>query len=84
MVKIRLARTGRAHDAFYRVVAADSRYSKDGRYLEQVGYYDPQKGVENAVIDEEIALKWLKAGAQYSDSVKAILTAKGLIAKAKK
>ena len=82
-VKIRLARAGRHETAFYRIVAADSRYSKDGRYLEQVGYYDPQKGKEGAVINEEIAIKWLNSGAQFSDTIKAIFTAKGLIAKAK-
>jgi|GEM_PF-620177 ribosomal protein S16 len=82
-VKIRLARAGRHETAFYRIVAADSRYSKDGRYLEQIGYYDPQKDKKGAVINEEIALKWLNNGAQYSDTVKAILTAKGLLVKAK-
>lgn len=82
-VKIRLARAGRHETAFYRIVAADSRYSKDGRYLEQVGYYDPQKGKEGAVIDEAIAIKWLNSGAQYSDTMKAIFAAKGLLVKAK-
>lgn len=84
MVKIRLARTGRTHDAFYRIVAADQRYQKDGRYLEQIGYYDPDKGLENAVIDEELAIKWIKNGAQFSDTVKAIFKQKGIIEKAKK
>jgi len=82
-VKIRLARAGRHETAFYRIVAADSRYSKDGRYLEQVGYYDPQKGKEGAVIDEAIAIKWLNSGAQYSDTMKAIFATKGLLVKAK-
>lgn len=84
MVKIRLARAGRTHDAFYRIVAADQKYSKDGRYLEQIGYYDPDKGLENANIDEELAIKWIKNGAQFSDTVKAIFKAKGVIEKAKK
>lgn len=82
-VKIRLARAGRHEAPFYRIVAADSRYSKDGRYLEQVGYYDPQKGKENAVIYEDIAIKWINTGAQLSDTVKAILGQKGVLAKAK-
>lgn len=82
-VKIRLARTGRHESAFYRVVAADSRYSKDGRYLEQIGYYDPRKTKADAVINEEIAIKWLNTGAQYSDTIKAIFLAKGILAKAK-
>ena len=57
-VKIRLTRIGRHKDPFFRIVAADSRYARDGRYIEQIGYFDPEKGVENAVIDEELALKW--------------------------
>ena len=49
-VKIRLTREGRHEKPFYRIVAADSRYTRDGRYIEQVGYYDPAKGIENAVV----------------------------------
>lgn len=82
-VKIRLARAGRHQDAFYRIVAADSRYSKDGRYLEQVGYYNPQLDKKEATIFEEKAIKWLNDGAQYSDTIKAIFTAKGIFVKAK-
>ncbi len=82
-VKIRLARAGRHEDPFYRIVAADSRYAKDGRYLEQVGYYDPQKGKEGAVIYEDVAIKWINNGAQFSDTVKAILSKQGILAKAK-
>lgn len=82
-VKIRLTREGRHEKPFYRIVAADSRYTRDGRYIEQVGYYDPAKGIENAVVYEEIALKWLNTGAQYSGTVKAILTSKKLVEKAK-
>lgn len=82
-VKIRLTRTGRHEKPFYRIVAADSRYCRDGRYIEQVGYYDPAKGIASAVINEEIALKWLNTGAQYSGTVKSILSSKGLIEKAK-
>ena len=81
-VKLRLTRIGRHKDPFYRIVAADSRYARDGRIIEQIGYFDPQKGVENAVIDEEKALNWLGLGAQPSDTVKAILSRKGLIKKA--
>ena len=82
-VKIRLARAGRHESPFYRIVAADSRYSKDGRYLEQVGYYDPQKGKQGAVIFEDVAIKWINNGAQFSDTVKAILNQQGILAKAK-
>ena len=80
-VKIRLTRIGRHKDPFFRIVAADSRFARDGRYIEQIGYFDPDKGVENAVIDEELALKWLDLGATPSDTVKAIFNRKGLLAK---
>lgn len=80
-VKIRLTKIGRHKDPFYRIVAADSRYARDGRYIEQIGYFDPDKGVENAVVDEELALKWLEKGAQPSDTVKSIFSKKGVIAK---
>ncbi|MBR2505878.1 MAG: 30S ribosomal protein S16 [Bacilli bacterium] len=80
-VKIRLTKIGRHKDPFYRIVAADSRYARDGRYIEQIGYFDPDKGVENAVINEELALKWLEKGAQPSDTVKSIFSKKGVIAK---
>ena len=80
-VKIRLTRIGRHKDPFYRIVAADSRFARDGRYIEQIGYFDPEKGVEEAVIDEELALKWLDKGATPSDTVKAIFNCKGINAK---
>ena len=80
-VKIRLTRIGRHKDPFFRIVAADSRYARDGRYIEQIGYFDPEKGVENAVIDEELALKWLEKGATPSDTVKAMFSRKGILAK---
>ena len=59
-VKIRLTRIGRHKDPFFRVVAADSHFARDGRIIEQIGYYDPAKGIENAVINEELALKWFR------------------------
>lgn len=80
-VKLRLTKIGRHKDPFYRVVAADSRDARDGRCVEQIGYFDPDKGVENAVINEELALKWLGLGAQPSDTVRAILSKKGILAK---
>lgn len=80
-VKIRLTRIGRHKDPFYRIVAADSRFSRDGRYIEQIGLYDPAKGVENAEINEELALKWLKQGATPSDSIRAMFNRKGIMAK---
>lgn len=80
-VKIRLTRIGRHKDPFFRIVAADSRFARDGRYIEQIGYFDPDKGIENAVIDEELAMKWLDLGATPSDTVKAMFNRKGLLAK---
>ncbi len=81
-VKIRLTRIGRHKDPIYRIVAADSRFARDGRYIEQIGLYNPNKGVEGAEINEELALKWLAAGATPSDSVRAMFNRKGLNAKA--
>ncbi len=80
-VKLRLTRIGRHDDPFYRIVAADSRFARDGRCIEQIGYFDPNKGVENAVVDEEKALAWLAKGAMPSDTVRSILSRKGIIAK---
>ena len=69
-VKIRLTRIGRHEDPFYRIVAADSHCARDGRIIEQIGTYDPSKGIEEANIDEALALKWLGNGAIPSDSVR--------------
>lgn len=80
-VKIRLTRIGRHKDPIYRIVASDHKFARDGRYIEHLGYYDPSKGIENATINEERVLAWLDNGAQYSDTIKAILSKKGLIEK---
>ena len=80
-VKIRLTRIGRHKDAIYRVVVADSRSARDGRYVEQIGFYNPALGEESATINEEAALKWLTRGAQPSDSIRTLFTKKGLIEK---
>ncbi|MCQ2798870.1 MAG: 30S ribosomal protein S16 [Bacilli bacterium] len=80
-VKIRLTRIGRHKDPFFRVVASDSRVARDGGCIEQIGTYDPAKGVENADINEELALKWLNNGAIPSESVRAMLSSKGIMAK---
>ena len=80
-VKLRLTRIGRHKDPFYRIVAADSRFARDGRYIEQIGTYDPAKGDAAAEINEELALKWLNNGALPSDSVRSMLAAKGIMAK---
>ncbi len=80
-VKIRLTRIGRHKDPFFRIVAADSRSPRDGRIIEQIGTYDPALGVSAANIDEEKALKWLRSGAIPSDSVRAMLSDKGIMQK---
>ncbi len=80
-VKIRLTRIGRHKTSIYRVVVADSRFARDGRYIEQIGFYDPAKGEENAEINEELALKWLKNGATPSESIRTLFSRKGIMEK---
>ena len=82
-VKLRLKRMGSKAKPFYRIVAADSRSPRDGRFIETVGTYDPVKKEESITIDEEKALKWLNNGAQPTDTVKNLLTKKGIWAKYK-
>ena len=81
MVKIRLARTGRHNDPSYRIVVADSHYARDGRNIATIGVYDPAKGIEGAEINEALALQWLNNGAAPTDTVRAILSAKGILSK---
>ncbi|MDO5330618.1 MAG: 30S ribosomal protein S16 [Bacillota bacterium] len=80
-VKIRLTRIGRHKDPFYRIVAADSRFARDGRYIEQIGTFDPSVKENGANINEELALKWLNLGAQPSDSVRTLFSQKGIMSK---
>ena len=80
-VKLRLKRMGSKQKPFYRIVAADSRFPRDGRFIETVGTYDPTKEDADVKIDEEIALKWLNNGAQPTDTVKSLLSKKGIMAK---
>ena len=72
-VKIRLRRMGGKKAPFYRVVVADSRYPRDGRFIEEVGYYDPTKEPVEVKIDAEKVQKWISNGAQPTDTVKALL-----------
>lgn len=72
-VKIRLRRMGAKKAPFYRIVVADSRYPRDGRFIEEVGYYDPTKDPVVVKIDEEKAKKWIANGAQPTDTVKELL-----------
>lgn len=80
-VKLRLKRAGAKRNPFYRIVAADSRAPRDGRFIEIIGYYDPTKQPAEVKIDEEKALKWLGHGAQPSDTVRNLLSKEGLIKK---
>ncbi|HHX52848.1 MAG TPA: 30S ribosomal protein S16 [Erysipelothrix sp.] len=80
-VKLRLKRMGAKRNPFYRIVAADSRAPRDGRFIEIIGYYDPTKQPAEVKIDEELALKWLGVGAQPSDTVRNLLSKQGIIKK---
>ncbi len=80
-VRIRLQRHGRKKRPFYRLVAADARAQRDGVFLERLGHYDPLTDPADIVIDEEKALKWLRRGAQPSDTAKRLLSKRGIIMK---
>ena len=72
-VKIRLRRMGAKKAPFYRVVVADSRSPRDGRFIEEIGYYDPTKTPSVIKIDTEKADKWIKNGAQPTETVKKLI-----------
>ena len=78
-VKIRLRRLGAKRAPFYRVVVADSRYPRDGRFIEEIGYYDPTKDPADVKIDADRAKKWIANGAQPTDTVKALLKKNGVL-----
>lgn len=80
-VKIRLKRMGMKKHPFYRVVVADERSPRDGRFIEQIGTYDPMQQPAEINIDNEKAAKWLKNGAQPTDTVRALLQKTGVIEK---
>ena len=77
-VKIRLRRMGAKKAPFYRVVVADSRYPRDGRFIEEIGYYNPMTNPAEINIDTEKATKWLNNGAQPTETVKALLKKNGI------
>ncbi|MCL1983561.1 MAG: 30S ribosomal protein S16 [Clostridiales bacterium] len=79
MVKIRLKRMGAHKKPFYRIVVADSRSPRDGRFIEEIGYYNPLTDPADIKIDEEKAKKWLDTGAQATDTVRSLLKKKGVI-----
>ena len=78
-VKIRLRRMGYKKHPFYRVIVADSRSPRDGRFIEEIGTYDPNQEPSVVKIDEEAAKKWIANGAQPTDTVKALLKKNGVI-----
>ena len=78
-VKIRLRRMGAKKAPFYRIVVADSRYPRDGRFIEEVGYYDPTKEPSVIKVDEEKAKKWISNGAQPTETVKSLLKKSGIV-----
>ena len=77
-VKMRLKRMGQKKAPFYSVIVADSRSPRDGRFIEEVGYYDPTKDPSVIKIDEELAKKWLSQGAQPTDTVAKLLKIAGI------
>ena len=79
MVKIRLRRMGAKKAPFYRIVVADSRSPRDGRFIEEVGYYNPMTNPADIKVEEEKVQKWLQNGAQPTETVKSLLTKTGII-----
>ena len=80
-VKIRLKRMGAKKSPFYRIVVADSRFPRDGRFIETIGHYDSTKQPAVVDIDEAKALAWLDNGAQPTDTVKSLFSKQGLLKK---
>lgn len=80
-VKLRLKRMGGKQKPFYRIVAADSRSPRDGRFIEVIGTYNPIKKPAEISVNEELAMKWLQTGAQPTDTVRALLSKEGIMAK---
>ena len=79
MVKIRLRRLGAKKAPFYRIVVADSRYPRDGRFIEEIGTYNPLSDPAEIKIDSERAQQWIKNGAQPTDTVRALLKKTGVL-----
>ena len=77
-VKIRLKRMGKKKAPFYRIIVADSRSPRDGRFIEEIGTYDPTKNPTEYRVNEELAKKWLADGAQPTDTVSRIFKAAGI------
>lgn len=82
-VKIRLSRVGAKKKPFYRIVVADSRSPRDGRFIEIIGTYNPLDEPLSAKIDEEKAIYWMKNGAQLTEKIHGLFSKSGLLEKAK-
>lgn len=80
-VKLRLRRMGAKKNPFYRIVAADSRSPRDGRFIEIVGTYDPKTNPATVTLKEEEIMKWLNDGAQPTDTVRSVLSKAGIMKK---
>lgn len=80
-VALRLKRIGAHKNPHYRLVAADERFRRDGRFLEELGYYNPQTEPATVNFDEERVIKWLSQGAQPSDTVRGLLRQEGILKK---
>ena len=78
-VKIRLKRMGMKKHPFYRIVVADGRSPRDGRFIEEIGYYDPMKQPAEIKVNNEKAVEWMKNGAQPTDTVRILLKKSGAI-----
>ena len=78
-VKIRLRRMGAKKAPFYRVIVADERSPRDGKFIDEIGYYNPLKNPAEVKIDEARAQKWLNDGAQPTETVKSILKKSGIV-----
>ena len=79
MVKIRLRRMGAKKAPFYRIVVADGRFPRDGRFIEEIGYYNPMTNPAEIKVDADKAKDWLKKGAQPTDTVKSLLKKSGIV-----
>lgn len=81
MLKLRLTRMGATKAPFYRIVAMDSRKARDGKYIDQIGFYNPVSEPKQIVIDADKAREWLANGAQPTDTVMGLLVSQGIVEK---
>jgi len=81
MVKIRLKRLGQKKSPFYRIVVADSRYPRNGRFIEELGYYNPMTNPAEFKVDAEKANAWIAKGAQPTETVKSLFVKNGIVEK---